>query len=138
MSEEAVQLSLPGFEQAYGGWRADYSRQIGSDRVIKNRSRIEIKPLYTPRDWVGDAFLDNLGFPGQYPYTRGIYPTMHRGRTWTQRQLIGLGTPEDYNKRVRVILDAAPPRSAYCHAIPDSAASIATKLIRFCSAPAAR
>ena len=38
-----------------------------------------------------------LGFPGQYPYTRGIYATMHRGRTWTQRQLIGLGTPADYN-----------------------------------------
>ena len=106
MSKEAVQLSLPGFEQAFGGWRADYGRQIGTDRAIKNRSRIEIKPLYTPRDWNGDAFLDNLGFPGQYPYTRGIYPTMHRGRTWTQRQLIGLGTPEDYNRRVRIILDA--------------------------------
>ena len=106
MTKEAVQLSLPGFEQAHGRWRAEYNRQIGTDRVIKNRSRIEIKPLYTPRDWNGDAFLENLGFPGQYPYTRGIYPTMHRGRTWTQRQLIGLGTPEDYNKRVRVILDA--------------------------------
>ncbi len=106
MSKEAVQLSLPGFEQAHGGWRAEYSRQIGTDRVVKNRSGIEVKPLYTPRDWNGDSFLENLGFPGQYPYTRGIYPTMHRGRTWTQRQLIGLGTPEDYNKRVRVILDA--------------------------------
>jgi Methylmalonyl-CoA mutase, N-terminal domain/subunit len=106
MSQEAVQLSLPGFEQAHGRWRTEYDRQIGTDRTIKNRSRIEIKPLYTPRDWNGDAFLDDLGFPGQSPYTRGIYPTMHRGRTWTQRQLIGLGTPEDYNKRVRVILDA--------------------------------
>src|SRR5262249_50588905 len=106
MSQEAVQLPLPGFEQAHGRWRADYDRQIGTDRAIKTRSRIAIKPLYTPRDWNGDAFLDDLGFPGQYPFTRGIYPTMHRGRTWTQRQLIGLGTPEDYNKRGRVILDA--------------------------------
>ena len=81
-------------------------RQIGAERTIRNRSQIEIKPLYTPRDWNGESFLDDLGFPGQYPFTRGIYPTMHRGRTWTQRQLIGLGTPEDYNKRVRVILDA--------------------------------
>ncbi len=55
MSKEAVQLSLPGFEQAFGGWRADYGRQMGADRVIKNRSRIEIKPLYTPRDWNGAA-----------------------------------------------------------------------------------
>ncbi len=106
MTKEAVQLPLPGFDQVHGQWRADYGRQIGTDRVIKNRSGIEIKPLYTPRDWSGDAFLDDLGFPGQYPYTRGIYSTMHRGRTWTQRQLIGLGTPEDYNKRVRLLLDA--------------------------------
>ena len=106
MSKEAVQLSLPGFEQAHGLWRAEYGRQIGADRAIRNRSQIEIKPLYTPRDWNGESFLETLGFPGQYPFTRGIYPTMHRGRTWTQRQLIGLGTPEDYNKRVRVILDA--------------------------------
>ena len=91
MTQEAVQLSLPGFEQAHGRWRTEYGQQIGADRVIKNRSRIEIKPLYTPRDWNGDALLENLGFPGQYPFTRGIYPTMHRGRTWTQRQLIGLG-----------------------------------------------
>jgi len=42
----------------------------------------------------------------QYPFTRGIYPSMHRGRTWTQRQLIGLGTPQDYNVRVRRIIDA--------------------------------
>ena len=106
MSKEAVQLSLPGFEQAHGRWRAEYGRQIGAERAIRNRSQIEIKPLYTPRDWNGESFLETLGFPGQYPFSRGIYPTMHRGRTWTQRQLIGLGTPEDYNKRVRVILDA--------------------------------
>jgi len=106
MTKEAVQLPLPGFEQAHGQWRGDYGRQIGAERVIRNRSGIEVKPLYTPRDWNGDAFLDGLGFPGQFPYTRGIYPTMHRGRTWTQRQLIGLGTPEDYNARVRVLLDA--------------------------------
>ena len=106
MTKEAVQLSLPGFEQAHGRWRAAYSRQIGTDRVINNRSRIEIKPLYTPRDWNGDTFLEGVGFPGQYPFTRGIYPTMHRGRTWSQRQLIGLGTPADYNTRVRTILDA--------------------------------
>ena len=106
MSKEAVELSLPGCEQAHGRWRAEYGRQIGAERAIRNRSQIEIKPLYTPRDWNGESFLETLGFPGQYPFTRGIYPTMHRGRTWTQRQLIGLGTPEDYNKRVRVILDA--------------------------------
>ena len=49
--------------------------------------------------------METLGFPGQPPMTRGIYPTMHRGRTWSQRQLIGLGVPEDYNARLKTILD---------------------------------
>jgi methylmalonyl-CoA mutase N-terminal domain/subunit len=105
MTKEAVQLSLPGFDQAFGQWRADYTQQIDDDRTVRNRSGIEIDPLYTSRDWSGERYLADLSFPGQYPYTRGIYPTMHRGRTWTQRQLIGLGTPEDYNRRVRSILD---------------------------------
>ena len=105
MTQEAVQLPLPGFDQASGQWRADYKQQIGDDRIVRNRSGVEIRPLYTPRDWDGKRYLEDLGFPGQYPYTRGIYPTMHRGRTWTQRQLIGLGTPEDYNQRVLTILD---------------------------------
>ncbi|WDA39269.1 acyl-CoA mutase large subunit family protein [Sphingobium sp. YC-XJ3] len=87
-------------------WHLDYLRQIGDAAPIRNRSGIEIKPLYTPGDWSGDRYLADLGYPGQFPFTRGIYPTMHRGRTWTQRQLIGLGTPEDYNKRVRSILAA--------------------------------
>ncbi len=106
MTKEAVQLLLPGIDQDYAQWRADYSKQIGADRRIANRSGIEIKSLYTPRDWDGSSYETDLGFPGQYPYTRGIYPTMHRGRTWSQRQLIGLGTPEDYNARVRQILAA--------------------------------
>ena len=42
--------------------------------------------------------------PGDAPFTRGIYATMHRGRTWSQRQLIGLGTPENYNEQVRMLL----------------------------------
>src|SRR4029078_2603502 len=60
--------------------------------------------LYTPQDWNGDGYLQALGFPGQAPMTRGIYPTMHRGRTWTQRQLIGLVAPPDYNARLKAIL----------------------------------
>jgi methylmalonyl-CoA mutase, N-terminal domain len=94
------------FDHDYAQWRADYSKQIRVDRRTVNRSGFEIKPLYTPRDWDGSAYEADLGFPGQYPFTRGIYPTMHRGRTWTRRQLIGLGTPEDYNARVRQILAA--------------------------------
>ncbi len=85
-------------------WRRDYAEQIGRDRPVTNRSGIAIAPLYTHGDWNPSHYDDALGFPGQPPYTRGIYATMHRGRTWTQRQLIGLGTPEDYNARLREIL----------------------------------
>ena len=92
-------------DSAEAQWQADYAESIGTDRKIANRSRIPIKPLYTPRDWDGSRYAEDVGFPGQPPYTRGIYATMHRGRTWTQRQLIGLGTPAAYNERLRDILD---------------------------------
>ena len=96
-----TQVTLPGFEQ----WRQDFDEQLPNARAIRNRSGIPVEPLYTPKD-VGGDYEDKLGYPGQAPYTRGIYATMHRGRTWSQRQLIGLGLPEDYNARVRRILDA--------------------------------
>jgi methylmalonyl-CoA mutase N-terminal domain/subunit len=85
-------------------WLREYAAQIGTDTDVRNRSGIAIKPMYTPRDWNGDRHDADVGFPGQPPYTRGIYPTMHRGRTWTQRQLIGLGTPSDYNARLSAII----------------------------------
>ena len=102
---ESQQLSLPGFESAETRWRQEYAQQIPADRRIINRSGIEVAPIYTPEQWSSARYMADLGFPGQAPYTRGIYPTMHRGRTWSQRQLIGLGTPKDYNERVRRILD---------------------------------
>ena len=92
-------------QQRQADWQARYGAQIGTDREITNRSRIPVKPLYTPLDWSGSAYGERLGMPGEPPFTRGIYDTMHRGRTWTQRQLIGLGTPGDYNTRVRMLLE---------------------------------
>lgn len=91
-------------QASFDDWNARYEREIGRDRAVVNRSGIEVRPLYTPLDWSEDRYADDLGMPGEPPYTRGIYNTMHRGRTWTQRQLIGLGTPQDYNQRVRMLL----------------------------------
>ena len=91
-------------DEAQVRWAADYAAQIGDDKPIHNRSGIPIKPLYTPLDVDASRFDADVGFPGEPPYTRGIYATMHRGRTWTQRQLIGLGTPATYNQRLRDIL----------------------------------
>ena len=86
-------------ESAPERWQREFAASAGSDKAARNRSGIEVKPLYTPQDWHGD-YDAGLGYPGQPPYTRGIYASMHRGRSWTQRQLIGLGTPRDYNARL--------------------------------------
>ena len=92
------------FEQTREQWRRAYEAQIGDHDGRENRSGIEVKPIYTPDDWSVDGYENSLGFPGQAPWTRGIYPTMHRGRSWSQRQLIGLATPEQYNARMRKIV----------------------------------
>jgi methylmalonyl-CoA mutase N-terminal domain/subunit len=94
---EAGKLSAQ--ETAAEQWRREFAASVAGGKTTRNRSGIEVKPLYTPQDWPGD-YDAALGYPGQPPYTRGIYPSMYRGRTWTQRQLIGLGTPRDYNARL--------------------------------------
>lgn len=86
-------------------WEAEFAKGVVGDTTTYNRSGIGIKPLYTPQDHNGAPYEESLGYPGQYPYTRGIYSTMYRGRSWSQRQLVGLGVPEDYNLRVKEMLD---------------------------------
>jgi methylmalonyl-CoA mutase N-terminal domain/subunit len=95
----------PSLSHAERDWRSDY-RRAGAEGGVSNRSGIEIKPLYTPADWDSDRYMEDLGFPGREPLTRGTYASMYRGRRWSQRQLVGLGTPEDYNARVRTLLAA--------------------------------
>ncbi|QIN80864.1 methylmalonyl-CoA mutase [Rubrobacter marinus] len=67
-------------------------------------SGVPIKPLYTPDDVEGD-YDDKLGYPGQYPYTRGVYPNMYRGRLWTVRQFAGYGSAAETNERFRYLID---------------------------------
>lgn len=64
----------------------------------------EISLLYTPADLEGFDFLKEMGFPGDYPYTRGVQPTMYRGRLWTMRQFSGFGSAEDTNARYHYLL----------------------------------
>ncbi|MEM4486588.1 MAG: methylmalonyl-CoA mutase family protein [Zestosphaera sp.] len=68
---------------------------------------LEVKGLYTPLDTEGTGwnYVDKLGFPGSYPFTRGVYPTMYRGRAWTIRQYAGFGSAEDTNERYRYLLN---------------------------------
>jgi methylmalonyl-CoA mutase N-terminal domain/subunit len=67
-------------------------------------SGLPVKRLYTPEDAEGRDYLEAVGFPGQYPYTRGIYPTMYRGQFWTMRQYAGIGTAKESNERFRYLL----------------------------------
>jgi methylmalonyl-CoA mutase N-terminal domain/subunit len=73
--------------------------------TFKTDSEIELKRLYTPLDMEGFDYFEKLGFPGEYPFTRGVQPTMYRGRFWTMRQYAGFATAEETNKRYRYLLD---------------------------------
>ncbi len=64
-----------------------------------------VRRLYTPLDIANVDYLRDLGFPGEYPYTRGIHPTMHRGRLWTMRMFAGFGTAEETNARYKYLLE---------------------------------
>jgi methylmalonyl-CoA mutase, N-terminal domain len=68
-------------------------------------SSYPIRRLYTPADVANVDYLGDLGFPGEYPYTRGVQPTMYRGRVWTMRQFAGFGTAEETNQRYKYLLD---------------------------------
>jgi methylmalonyl-CoA mutase N-terminal domain/subunit len=67
-------------------------------------SDIEIERLYLPDEESADDYLEKLGFPGEYPFTRGVQPTMYRGRLWTMRQYAGFGSAEETNRRFKYLL----------------------------------
>ena len=73
-------------------------------KVFTTEEGIEVKRVCTPLDLEGWDYLEKLGFPGAYPFTRGIYPTMYRGRPWTIRQYAGYGSAEDTNERYKYLL----------------------------------
>ena len=72
--------------------------------VFKNTSGIEIQRIYTPEDLSSFDYLRDLGFPGEFPYTRGVHASMYRSRLWTMRMFAGYGTAEDTNRRYHYLL----------------------------------
>ncbi len=72
---------------------------------FENLSGIEIKSLYTPEDIKDNKYSTDLGEPGEYPFTRGAYPNMYRGRLWTMRQFAGFGTAAQTNQRYKFLLE---------------------------------
>ena len=89
-----------------------WEETILSNAKRKNNERREefstsstiTKELYTPLDTEDLDYIKDIGFPGEYPFTRGIQPNMYRGRLWTMRQYAGFGTPEETNSKFRYLL----------------------------------
>jgi methylmalonyl-CoA mutase, N-terminal domain len=75
-----------------------------TERVFRTASGIEVEPVYAPEP-LPEAYPGQLGSPGEFPFTRGVYPTMYRGRPWTMRQYAGFGTAEETNRRYRYLLE---------------------------------
>ena len=73
-------------------------------KKFKNLSNQKIKRLYIPSDIKKTNYQKEIGLPGEYPFTRGIYPTMYRGKMWTMRQFAGLASAEETNKRFKYLL----------------------------------
>jgi len=74
-------------------------------KTFQTTSGIPVKRIFTPEDVAGLDYEQDLNFPGEFPYTRGVQPTMYRGRFWTMRQYAGFGTAEDTNRRYRYLLE---------------------------------
>jgi methylmalonyl-CoA mutase, N-terminal domain len=96
-------------QSAYKKWE----NEIYKKSILKNPERqknfttasfTQVNPLYTPLDNDEDNFNDKIGFPGIYPFTRGIQPTMYRGKLWTMRQYAGFGSAKESNERYRYLL----------------------------------
>ncbi len=96
--------TAPSLPTTYDDWRTAYGLAPERDVPFTTLSAEPIKPLYTAADRAGKGEVDDT-LPGQYPYTRGVYPSMYRGRLWTMRQFAGFGTAEETNERFRYLLD---------------------------------
>lgn len=101
--------SLEEVKEAYERWSNKVESQLAKRPERKdaflNTSEIPLKRVYTPVETADFDYLEELGFPGEYPFTRGVQPTMYRGRFWTMRQYAGFASAEDTNKRYRFLLE---------------------------------
>ncbi|HEU5141489.1 MAG TPA: methylmalonyl-CoA mutase family protein [Bacillales bacterium] len=96
------------FQRAYREWQEKTKELMGRfperKEAFRTSSDIEVERLYTPEKADGE-YMERLGLPGEYPYTRGIRSTMYRARHWTMRQYAGFGSAEETNKRFRYLLE---------------------------------
>lgn len=89
-----------------------------SKKSFQNVSLEEVNRLYTPADLDGIDFNEDIGFPGEFPYTRGIHPTGYRGKLWTMRQFAGFSTPELTNQRFKYLLQQGQTGLSVAYDLP--------------------
>jgi methylmalonyl-CoA mutase, N-terminal domain len=85
-------------------WEEAYAEKDEREVEFSTMSGVPVKPLYTPEDVEG-SFEEKIGYPGEYPYTRGVYPNMYRGRLWTVRQFAGYGSAAETNERFKYLIE---------------------------------
>ena len=96
----------PGARRRTHEWLQEvYSKQTEREASFETISGQPVRPLYDGDDLADWDPERDLGFPGEHPYTRGVYPSMYRGRLWTMRQFAGFGTAEETNERFRYLLE---------------------------------
>jgi methylmalonyl-CoA mutase, N-terminal domain len=96
-------------QKAFEDWERNQYQVTVSKKPERQKdfttiSFTSVKPLYQPNDFDSERYLNRIGFPGKYPFTRGIQPTMYRGKLWTMRQYAGFGTAKESNERYRYLL----------------------------------
>lgn len=101
--------ALERIEKEYQDWLGEYRKALQKvpERLerFSTVSDLEVKPLYTPFDLKDRDYLEDIGYPGQYPFTRGVQSTMYRARHWTMRMFAGLGGAEDTNERFHYLIN---------------------------------
>ncbi len=109
-------------DNEYKKRKAEYEEKAAAAKTTGMKfttvSGREIKVLYGPDDVEHINYLSEIGFPGEYPYTRGIHPNMYRGRIWTMRQFAGFGTPKDTNERFHFLLEKGQTGLSVAYDLP--------------------
>ena len=94
------------------------TKRAQEETMYRNLSGFTIKPVYGPEDVSGFDANADLGLPGEYPFTRGVYETMYRGRPWTIRQLGSLDSPSGANARIRQLIEMGATGISICLDLP--------------------
>ncbi|MDO8550112.1 MAG: methylmalonyl-CoA mutase family protein [Ignavibacteria bacterium] len=97
-----VQLAFKNWQD--NSYKKSIEKYPEGEKEFTTISFTPVKALYTPLDTAEKNYIEKIGFPGEYPYTRGIQPTMYRGKLWTMRQYAGFGTAKESNQRYRYLL----------------------------------